>query len=107
MGREETQPIKTFLSFETIKTVTLTEAQVESALKIKELLKLHDEFHLRVQSKIVSYRQKARDAASRGQLPNFTGDYVLVAKSDFHAGKKLCLCWRSPRRVTKALNYYV
>lgn len=49
-----------------------------------------------------------RQARSLGILPNFAeGDFVLVARSDFTAGKKISLCWRGPRRVIKALNDYI
>lgn len=34
-------------------------------------------------------------------------DYVLVPHEDFHKGGKLCLRWRGPRRITKALNAFV
>lgn len=38
-------------------------------------------------------------------MPNFTeGDYVLVAKEERHAGQKLALRWRGPRRVIRAAN---
>lgn len=72
MGLEPTPPINTFLHTKTAKTVTLTEAQAEAALNVKELLKLRDELHLRVQSSLMSHRKQAREAVSRGQLPNFT-----------------------------------
>lgn len=40
--------------------------------------------------------------------PNFSeGDFVLVARSDFHAGEKLALRWRGPRRLVKALSAYI
>lgn len=32
---------------------------------------------------------------------------MLVAREDFHAGAKLALRWRGPRRVPKALSDYV
>ena len=108
MGREPTPPIRTFLRNATVKTVTLSEAQAESALNVKELLLLCDELHPRVQSSLESHRRQARESASRGTLPNFSeGDYVLVARSDFHAGEKLCLRWRGPRRIMKALSDFV
>ena len=49
-----------------------------------------------------------RQTRARGQLANFMeGDYVLVAREDFHEGEKLCLRWCGPRRVIKALSDYV
>lgn len=44
----------------------------------------------------------------RRQLANFnSGDFLLVAREDLHAGEKLCLRWRCPRRVEHAINDYV
>ena len=77
-------------------------------MNVEELLKLCAEIHPRVQSSLDKHRAQHRQNASRGQLPNFDeGDYVLVARSDFHAGEKLCLRWRGPRRIKKAMNDYV
>lgn len=71
-------------------------------------MKLCAELHPCVQSNVDRHRAQHRASASRGQLPNFDeGDYVLVARSDFHADEKLCFRWRGPRRVTKALTAYV
>lgn len=108
MGREPTPPIQTFLRTSTSKPVSLTELQLESMMNVEELLKLCAEIHPRVQSSLDKHRAQHRQNASRGQLPNFDeGDYVLVARSDFHAGEKLCLRWRGPRRIKKAMNDYV
>lgn len=108
MGRQPSPPIRTFFRTSTVKTVTLSQAQHESALNGKELVKLCEELHPRVQSRLAKNRKQARDAASRGQLANFTeGDFVLVARSDFQAGEKLCLRWRGPRQVIKAINDHV
>lgn len=108
MGRDPTAPVNTFLRSTTATPVTITDAQLESKLNAEELVKLCADLHPRLQSTLAEHRRQSREAASKGQLPNFTeGDYVLVARSDFHAGEKLCLRWRGPRRVRKALNDFV
>lgn len=35
------------------------------------------------------------------------GYYVLVAQTDFFEGEKLCLHWKRPRRIVKAVNDFV
>ena len=107
-GREPTPPVCTFIRTATTTPVTVTEAQLESKLNIEKLIEFCAELHPRVNATLTTNRKKAREHASRGCLPNFeNGDYVLVARSDFHAGEKLCLRWRGPRRVKKALSNYV
>lgn len=55
-----------------------------------------------VNKKAVFYdRQLSRKSAKRGIPPNFEEvDYVLLARSDFHAGGKWSLLWRAPHRIT-------
>lgn len=89
MGRQATPPIKTFLRSTSAKTVTLTEAQAESYKNVEELIKVWADLHPRVQYSLAMNQKQGGDAASRGQLSNLAkGDYVLVARSDFHAGEK-------------------
>ena len=58
--------------------------------------------------KLEANRRRKTQAASRGELPNFTeGDFVLVAGENFFAGEKLALRWRGPCRVIKNLSNYV
>lgn len=85
--------------------MTITDLQVESALNIEGLLKFQDELHPRVQASLTKHRNQARDTRPRGELPNFAkSGYVLVARSHFHSGEKLCLRWGVLRRVPKALS---
>ena len=108
MGYDPTPPINTFLPTSTWKAVSLTEAQIESMMNVEELFKLHAEIHPPVQSSLGTYRGQHRPNASRVQLPNLDeSDYVLVSLSDFHTGEKLCLRWRGPRRIKKAMNVYI
>lgn len=67
-----------------------------------------DELHPLVQNHTQQARHRIRQSRSRGELANFTeGDYVLVPREYFFQGEKLCLLWRRPRRVLKALNDYI
>lgn len=51
---------------------------------------------------------KKSASSSSGVLPDFTEEkFVFVARKELHAGEKLCLRWRGPRRIVKALNNYV
>ncbi len=66
------------------------------------------ELHPLVHNTLQSNRHRARQSASRGELPRFAeGDYVLVAREDFSEREKLTLRWRGPRRVIKANSDFV
>lgn len=107
IGMESTPPISTFFKSETMKAVTVSELQLEKALNIKALQDRRAELHLAVKSSLQAARACSRQATGKRRLPNFTeGDYVLVARSDFHAGKKLDLRWGGSCRIVKALNEY-
>ena len=108
MGQEPSTPIKTFMHSSTIESVTLTDLQHESAMNVEDLLKACEDLHPRVQATLQKNRAQQRDKMSSGRLPNFhEEDYVLVARNDFHAGEKLFLRWRGPRRITRAMNDHV
>lgn len=108
IGREPTSAMRTFLQTSTTTPVTVSAVQMESTANVQERIRLIAELHTHVHSTLLRQRKQAREAASRGEFPKFShGDYVLVARSDFHAGGKLCLRWRGPRRITKPLNDYI
>lgn len=66
------------------------------------------ELHPIVENTVRKNRERSREYASRGTLPNFIeGGFVLVASEEFFAGEKLALRWRGPRRIVKAQNDYV
>lgn len=66
------------------------------------------ELHPLVQDTLQSNREQSRFLVSKGKDPNFDGGYfVLVARDEFHAGKKLSLRWRGPRRVIRAVSDFV
>jgi len=107
-GMKAQTPIATFMRASTGLPVTLTDAQRDRALNIAALHREVGELHPMVQQTVRTNRARHRDSASRGKLANFEeGDYVLVAREDFHAGEKLALRWRGPRRIIKTLSDYV
>lgn len=107
-GLDPTPPVSTFLRSSTVSPITVTALQQERALNISNLLTAVAELHPTVQDTVQENRKRKRESMSKGRLPNFTeGDYVLVARNDFHAGEKLALRWRGPRRIVKALSDYV
>ena len=94
---EASPPIATFLRSATAQTVTLTQAQQERCVNISELVKRAEELHPIVQCTLTESRRRMREQHAKGKLPNFIeGDFVLVAREDFHKGEKLCLRWRGP-----------
>lgn len=79
-----TPPISTFLRSHIETPLSLTEAQCERSLQIKNLQKLAPKIHLMVNQTPQHNRQLAHDAQTRDCLPNvIEGDYVLVAMDDF------------------------
>lgn len=76
-------------------------------MNMTALIDAMDALHPVVDESVTTQRARMRNARHKGELPNFSdGDYVLVARDDFHANEKLCLRWRGPRRITKCLNDY-
>ena len=107
-GLEPTPPVKTFIRTATSTPLTITDIQLEKSVNIHELQKRVEELHPIVQTNLDNNRKVKREAQSKGKLANFEeGDFVLVAREDFHKGEKLALRWRGPRRIVKALNDYV
>lgn len=107
-GAAPSRPIDTFIRTTDSSVVTLTDIQRERALHVDSLIKYMDQLHPMIHSQLQKNRSQSRSVRSRGELANFTeGDYVLVAREDFFENEKLCLRWRGPRRVIKALNDYV
>lgn len=75
---------------------------------MEELIISMDELHPLVENSFTDQRQRVRNARNRGELSNFQeGDFVPVARDDFHKGEKLFVRWRGPRRATKCLYDYV
>ena len=89
-------------------TVTLEDGDRERMLNVFLLKRRVADLHPMVGMELEANRRRKRQAASRGELPNFTeGDFVLVTREDLFAGGKFALRWRGPRRVIKALSEYV
>lgn len=87
--------------------MTVTEAQRDRALHIKNLVQAMEDLHPLLGQPITKQRERIRDSRNKGELPKFCeGDYVLGARQDFHKSEKLCLRWRGPLRVTTCLNDY-
>lgn len=108
MSCKPTPLVLVFLYLTTAMPVTVTKAERESKLNVEKLVKLCPGLHQRVQSTLAKHRKQSREAICKGQLPNFTEDnYVVFDRSDSHAGEKLFLHQRRPRRVCKGLNGYV
>ena len=108
LGRDPTPPIGTFLRTKNTEMVLLEDIDRERMLNVSLLKRRVSELHPMFGMELEANRRRKRQAASRGELPNFTeGDFVLVAREDFFADEKLALRWRGPRRVIKALSEYV
>lgn len=106
-GREPSTPISTFLRMGDSVPQTISEAQREKGFNIQSLITAMEDLHPLIEHSLEKERKRIRNARNRGELANFQeGDFVLVARDDFHKGEKLCVRWRGPRRVTKCLNDY-
>lgn len=107
-GQESAPPIRIFMPTASASPLTISEVLHERTINIRVLQEKMDKLHPIVNRSVQDNRDKSREARSTGQLPNFDeGDYILVAREDFHAFEKLSLRWRGPRRITKAINSYV
>ena len=108
LGMKPTPPIASFLRTSTQKAVLVTDVIRQRAVNVEALQKACAELHPLVQDTLQKNRESSRHNASKGKLANFTeGDFVLVAREEFHAGEKLALRWRGPRRIIKPLSDYV
>ena len=107
-GLPPSSPVSTFKRSCTGKIVSVSDARTELERNLTSVQDRLAELHPVVQMSLKEHRERARKAASRGVPAGFSeGDYVLIAREDFSAGEKLCLRWRGPRRVVKALSDYV
>lgn len=60
-----------------------------------------------VHQSVVANNKWVRSAQTSDGLQTFNkGDYFSAAHENFLAGKNLCLRWRDPRRIMKALNNF-
>ena len=87
---------------------TLDAVKLTRLLEVDKVRALLDDIHPLVAVTLETERERARKSQSRGKLPHFEiGDYVLVAREDFGASKKLCLRWRGPRQITAIVFPFV
>lgn len=102
---ELTPPVSNFIRSTTSPPLTITKYQRGKLLSTGNLLEKVAALHPIVHNTLKENWARSRLDASRRKLPNFVeGDFVLVSREEFHAGEKLALRWRGPRRVVKALN---
>lgn len=107
-GLDPKTPVNSFKRAETGVVMNMTDAQQERSMNLTAVQERLANIHPLVQNTLHANRKRAREAASNGKLANFTeGDYVLVARDEFGAGEKLCLHWRGPRRVIKAISEHI
>lgn len=77
-------------------------------MNTQSLMNMIDELHPNVHEHKRHQRERMHHVRPLGELPNFVeGFYVLVSSEEFSEGEKLCLRWRCPRSITKALSEYV
>lgn len=76
-------------------------------MDFKALKKTLAALHPVVESTLRANQERCLQAVQRGELSNASDVYyVLVARKHFHSGEKLCLRWRGPRGVGKAVIDY-
>jgi Chromo (CHRromatin Organisation MOdifier) domain len=92
-------------------TLSITDIRARQLLNIEQLRDSIEGLHKAARDASETRRAKSRDHQhhrSGVKSPNFDiGDYVLIAKREFHAGEKLTLRWRGPRRIISALSDHV
>lgn len=66
------------------------------------------QLHPVVKDQLKTNRERIRNSRSQGFSSNFSeGDFILIARDDFMAGKKLSLRWRGPHRVVSSIIDHV
>lgn len=106
-ARPASSAVNTFLQVDTTIPVSLSEFQLESLKDSDELLQAMESLHPHVDTALTHHRRRDRGTLSKGELPKFAeGYFVLMPRDNFTTGEKLCLQWRGPRCITKALSDY-
>jgi hypothetical protein len=110
-GKKADSPLLSIVVSHNATPLTLADIKQRQLVNIEQLQNAVDSIHKKAQDIADERRAKSRQsrALTKGvQTPNLDiGDYVLVAKRTFHAGEKLTLRWRGPRRVVAALSDHV
>ncbi len=90
LGQEPTDPVQTFRLASTGAVVTLQDANLEIRKNLTLLKELVEKIHPVVSTSLQANRRRARESASRGEMPRFTeGDFVLLAREEFDKGEKI------------------
>lgn len=101
-------PVTAFTSSTDAQPVRIYDVVIRRTLNVQSLQANLTALRYVVISSLQHNRARARAAAERGEPAKFTeGDYVLLAREEFHFSEKLCLRWGSPRRITGAVDDYV
>lgn len=100
--------ISTFKGSDSARYVTALEVVAQPTVNVQEIQARMDALHRVVKKTLSNSRERSPAVVARGELANFTeGDYVLVARNDFHKKEKLYVLWRDPRCFTTEFNDYV
>jgi hypothetical protein len=110
-GQKADSPLRSVISSFSGTTLSSTDIRARQLLNIEQLRDSIEGLHKAARDASATRRAKSRDHQhhrSGVKSPNFDiGDYVLIAKREFHAGEKLTLRWRGPRRIISALSDHV
>lgn len=95
------------MSSKAAKPVRLNQSLLERTVHETQLQKFMESLPPLVKFSLHTSHQRARKAAERGQLANFTiGNFILVVCEKFYKEDKLSLRRRGPRHIIKALSNY-
>lgn len=107
-GMEPYKPISTFIRFETVESVTVSNIDRERLLNITNLQRNIEERYYMVNNAVHHNRSRNLRIVSKVRLPKFPEGYsILLPKDDFIAGEKLSIRRREPKRVVKVLSDYI
>lgn len=103
-GLQPTPPLSKFLSRDTARPVNIDEVSRTRSFNIAYLQRFAADLHPVVKYSLSAKRGRSRAAGQRGELANFTqGDYISVAREDFHKGKNFVSGGEGGRPSAKAL----
>jgi hypothetical protein len=110
-GRPTASPLLSIVEPRTFAVLELSEVKLQQRLAVDELRssveRIHKAAHESAERRraAVAARRKSKSGMETANLD--IGDYVLVAKRDFHSGDKLTLRWRGPHRVVGTISDHV
>lgn len=107
-GRFPSNPVKTLMRSDQATLASASDAKIRRLANTQKLIASMKEQKQILHDIDTENPDRAREHNSKGRIPNaMEEDNVILARHEFFEGKKMCLHWRSPRKILKALSDFV